>query len=174
MLLHQGLAGCANWVKDIDIEIERNDTEKSARHHHQSMLGMWGGGQYRGRVNQERYTHANLANGDIRGSASELSCFRRHDRFRAKDRDRDGFLFSLIKRVEKRGKNARGRSSCWVLYKSPLKINQLVSSAYKSVGHMSLSSPCNVRYQVMVYICKSVRDYPASRTPTVDHEDVTS
>jgi hypothetical protein len=88
MLLHPGFAGCANWVKGINTEMERNE-EKSARHHHQTMLRMWEG---RGRsipgwVDQGRYTHANLANGDIRGSTPELSCFSRHDRLGGKDRD---------------------------------------------------------------------------------------
>lgn len=48
MLLHQGLPGCANCVKGIiDTEIKRKE-EKSARHHHQTVLGMWGRGQYLG------------------------------------------------------------------------------------------------------------------------------
>jgi hypothetical protein len=40
MLLHQGSAGCANWVKGIDTVIERNEEGKNARHHHQTVLGM--------------------------------------------------------------------------------------------------------------------------------------
>jgi len=86
MLLHQGLAGCANWVRSIDTEIERNE-EKCARHHHQTVLRLYGGGQYRDGVNQERDTHANLANGDIRGSTSQLSRFGRHEKFRRGDRN---------------------------------------------------------------------------------------
>jgi len=53
MHLHQGFAGCASWVKGINTEIKRNEEEKSARHHHQTVLGMWeGGGQYRDGVDQ--------------------------------------------------------------------------------------------------------------------------
>jgi hypothetical protein len=40
MLLRRGFVGCANWVKGIDTEIRRNEEEKRARHHHQTVLGM--------------------------------------------------------------------------------------------------------------------------------------
>ncbi len=66
MLLHQELADCANWVRDrVDAEIERNGEEKSARHHHQTMLGMWDEVNIGIGLNQGRYTHANLADGDL-------------------------------------------------------------------------------------------------------------